>query len=467
MTTDLHENWTELSRYVHNAMKMLERRGVALAEAFFTSAQSTEVGVRNSEIFTQNRTGDAGVGFRVSVKGNKVGFACVNSISERAVNEAAKNALHIARVSSRIESYAIPEARPIKKLKGLFDARVAEANIEDIVELAKRGIDAAEGYDKRVIVKAGRVSYMSSWRGLVNTLEVDCEERETKTLIYLGASGKQDGEVTSSCVDFMFKRTTNLDPEAVGTNAARTAISLFEPKPVRSFQCPVVFGPEAVSYQLFDALTDALKGENVALGRSLWSKKIGETLASENLTIEDNALLEDGFSSRSFDDEGYPSQRTVLIRGGTLESFLHDATTANLLKTDNTGNASRYSGGMNMARAIVGNGYRAKPEIHPSNLVIQPGRKSKEQIVREIDKGVLVESMAGFAQLGSGVISAQLSTAFYIEKGEIKHPIKGGMVSGVAFDWFRQVSEIGNDSKQFVDSVVPSLKVENVKVIGS
>jgi len=467
MTTDLHENWTELSGYVHKAMKMLEKQSVSLAEAFFTSPQSTEVVVRNSEILTQNRAGDAGVGFRVSVKGNKVGFACTNSISERTVNEAAKNALHIAKVSSEIKSFALPEPNPIKKLKGLFDTRVEEASIEDIVELAKRGIDAAEGYDKRVIVKAGRVSYMSGWRGVVNTLGVDCEERETKTLIYLGASGKQNGEVTSSCADYMFKRTATLNPEAVGTNAAKTAISLFHSKPVVSFQGTVVFGPEAVSYQLFDALTDTLKGENVASGRSFWSKKTGKAVASENLTIEDNALLEDGFSSRSFDDEGYPSQKTVLVRRGKLESFLHSATTANLLKTDNTGNASRYSGGMNMARAIVGNGYRAKPEIHPSNLVIQHGRKSKEQIVREIDRGVLVDSMAGFAQLGSGMISAQLSTSFYIEKGEIKHPIKGGMVSGVAFDWFKQVSEVGNDSKQFVDSVVPSLKVENVKVIGS
>lgn len=445
----------------------MEKQGATLAEAFFTAVQTTDIGVRNSEIFTQNRASDAGVGFRVSVKGNKVGFACTNTISEKSINDAAQNALHVSKVSSGIKDFALPRANSTKKVRGLFDPKVPEASIEDVVNLAKRGIDAAEGFDKRVIVKTGRVSFMCGWRGVVNTLGVDLEERETKTLIYLGASGKQNKEVTSSCADFTFRRTIDLDPEAVGVNVARMAISLFQPKPVASFQGSVTFGPEAVSYQLFDALVDALKGETVVLGRSFWSKKTGEAVTSENITIEDNALIETGFSSRSFDDEGCPSQKTTLVKKGKLESFLHNTTTANLLKTNNTGNASRYAGGMSMARAIVGSGYRAKPEIYPSNLVIQPGRKSKEQIVSEIDKGVLVESMAGFAQAGSGLISAQLSTAFYIEKGEVKYPIKGGMVSGVAFDWFRQVSDIGNDSKQFADSVMPSLRVENVKVIGS
>lgn len=466
MTMSPNEMWAELGDYVHKAMRKLERQSVTLAEAFFTTTQITDVGIRNSEIFTQNRAYDAGVGFRVAARGNRIGFACTNSMSEKAVSEAAENALHIAKVSSRIENFALPKAGSIRKLEGIFDPEVEEASVEDVVELAKRGIDAAEGFDKRVIAKTGRVSYMWGWRGLVNTLGVDCQEKETKTLIYLGASGKQNGEVTCSCSDFMFKRTADLNAETVGVNVAKMAISLFKPQPVMSFHGTVVFGPEAVSYQLFYALIDALNGETVVTERSVWSKRIGETVASESLTIEDNALLDGGFSSRSFDDEGCPSKKTVLVKRGNLESFLHNATTANLLKTDDTGNASRYSGGMNMARAIVGNGYRAKPEVYPSNLVIQPGEKSRKQIVSEIDKGVLVESMAGFAQAGSGVISAQLSAAFYVEKGEVKHPIRSGMVSGIAFDWFTQVSDVGNDSKQFADSVMPSLRVENVKVIG-
>ena len=95
------------------------------------------------------------------------------------------------------------------------------------------------------------------------------------------------------------------------------------------------------------------------------------------------------------------------------------------------------------------------------------GNKRKKELVSETEKGVLIESMAGFPQAGSGLISAQLSRAFFIQNGEIQYPMKGGMVSGVAFDWFRKVSGISKDSKQFQNAVVPSLRIEDVKVVGT
>ncbi len=73
--------------------------------------------------------------------------------------------------------------------------------------------------------------------------------------------------------------------------------------------------------------------------------------------------------------------------------------------------------------------------------------------------------MAGFPQKGSGIISVQLSRAFYIEKGEFKFPIKGGMVSGIAFDWLKNISGIGNDAKQFKNAIVPSLRIEDVNIL--
>jgi len=463
----LNKNWAVLSDYVHKAVKRLEKKGITHAEAFFTSTQTTEVTIRNSEILTQNKTDDAGVGFRVVVANGKVGFACTNTLSEKAILEASEKAFAIAKVSSRVPNFALPKAKQIRKIDGLYDARVAEISVEEAVEVAKRAIDAAEGYDKRVIAKDGRVMYASGRRGILNTLGVDCEEQETKAAIYLAGSGKQNGEVTSGCGDTMLKRTANLDPEKIGENVGKMVVSLFKPKAVPSFQGTVVFGPDAVSYQLCDVLVDALRGENVIAERSSWAGKIGQTVASENLTITDNATLEGGFASRSFDDEGYPSQDTIVVRKGKLENFLHQATSANALKTKNTGNASRFPGGLDMVRMIIGNGYRTKPEVYPSNLVIQAGNKSKDKLLSEIEKGVLVEYMAGFAQEGSGVISTQLSQAFFVKNGEIQHAIKGGMVSGVAFDWFKKISGVGNDSKQFLNSVVPSLRVEEVKVVGA
>jgi len=462
----LDTNWNSLSILVHKAMKMLEKKGITHAEAFFTSTQTTEVVIRNSEIHTQNMVDDSGVGFRV-VAGNKVGFACTNTLNEKAVLEAGEKAFDIARVSSEVPNFALPRARQPPKFEGLFDSRFAETGVEEGVDVARRMISAAEDFDRRVIAKDGRVLFESGWRGIVNTLGVDFEEKETRALVYLGGSGEQNGEVTASCYDVMLCRTVDLEPEKVGENVGKMVIEMFKPQPLKSFQGTVIFGPEAVSYQLFNVLVDGLKGENVVARSSAWAGKLGQVVASEDLTVIDNAVLEKGFASRSFDDEGYPSQKTTLLTKGKLESFLHDASSANALKMRNTGNASRFPSGFDMIRAIVGNGYRAKPEIYPSNLIIQSGNRTREELVSEIGKGILVESMAGFAQPCSGMISAQLSRAFYIENGEIKYPIKGGMVSGVAFDWFKRISGISRDSKQFANAIVPSLRIEQVKVVGA
>jgi len=301
----------------------------------------------------------------------------------------------------------------------------------------------------------------------MNTSGVDFEERGTRALAYLGGSGKQNGEVTSSCYDLMLKRSADLEPEKLGENVGKKIVDLLNPKPLKSFQGSVIFGPEAVSYQLFDVLTDALKGDAVFAGSSVWANKLGQTVASENLTVIDDALLEGGFASRSFDGEGCPSHKTALITKGKLVGFLHDATSANALKMRNSGNASRFPGGFDMIRSIVGQGYRTRPEIYASNLMIQPGDKTRDELVSEVEEGVLVESMAGFPQAGSGVISAQLSQAFFIQNGEILNPVRGGMVFGVAFDWFKKISQIGNDSKRFPHAIVPSILVEDVKIIGA
>jgi PmbA protein len=463
----LNGDWGFLSNAVHKTIKALENKHITHAEAFYTSTQATEVTIRNSEILTQNKVSDSGVGFRVVIADNKVGFACTNALSEKSILETGEKALAIARVSSEVPNFTLPEASRLPKVKGLFDSRVADITVDEAIDISRRAVNSAENFDKRVIAKDGRVLFQSGERGIINTLGVDSEERETKAVIYLGGAGKKNGEVTCSCYDFIFTRKADLNPENVGENVGKMIIEMFKPRSLKSFQGTVIFGPEAVSYQLVEVLVDSLKGETVMAGLSAWNKKLGQIVASENLTISDSAKLGNGFSSRSFDDEGFPSQTTTLVQKGKLESFLHNATSAKALDTENTGNASRFAGGFDMLHMIVGSGYRTKPEIYPSNLTIKPGNKKKEELVSETKKGVLIESMAGFPQTGSGLISAQLSRAFFIQNGEVQHPIKGGMISGIAFDWFKQVSGIGRDSKQFQNAVVPSLRIEDVKVVGA
>jgi PmbA protein len=462
------EIWSLLSDATRKTIRHLEKLGAGQAEGFFLFSRTTETNIRNSEIFTENAIEDVGVSFRAATSDNRVGFACTNDAnSEAAILEAGEKALAIANLSAPVPGFSLPSKRKITEVEGLYDKAVLDVRVEDCVDIARRLIQSAESVDKRVTAKGGQVVVSYLKKGVINSLGVDVEAPETHVVAYLYGNGSQNNEITPSCFEGELKRNFSLDPEKIGETTGRTIITLFNSKPIVSFEGSAVFEPEAVSYQLCNALIGALKGENVVAGGSAWTEKIGEMVGSGNLTVLDDATLKDGFASRYFDDEGYPSQQTPLISKGVLRSFLHDTTTANRLKMENTGNASRFTGGFDIVKSIVGSGYKAKPEVYPSNLVIESGSKTKDELIAEVDKGVLVGSMAGFVQPSSGLISAQLSRAYYVENGELKHPIKGGMLTGIAFDWFKQVEAMGNDKKQFFNSSVPSLLVKQVKIIGS
>jgi predicted Zn-dependent protease len=450
------------------AVKRVENMGASQAEAFFSASRTTEVTIRNSEIFTENAVIDAGVGFRVATADNQVGFACTNLVStERDVVEAAEKAFAIAKLSAPVPDFALPAAQKAAQVRDLYDGRVDEVGVEDTVDIARRMIKTVENADKRITAKGGQVSFSSTRKGIVNSYEVDLEDKGTQVFAYVWASGSQHGEATPACYDLELRRSVGLDPEQIGKNVAQMVKSQFNPKPAEDFGGTVIFGPEAVSNQLVDAIVNALNAEKVAARESPWADKIGETVTSDSLTVVDDGILERGFGSRSCDDEGQRSQRTLLISNGKLQSFMHSATTAKHLKMANTGNASRFGSGLDMVKQIIGTGYKAKPEVSPSNLMITPGRKKQEEIVSEVRRGILVESMAGFVQAGSGLVSAQLARAHFIEDGEVRWPLKGGMISGVAFDWFNRIRDVGSDAKRFVNSVVPSLYVENAKIVGA
>ncbi|MBU6997907.1 MAG: TldD/PmbA family protein [Theionarchaea archaeon] len=457
------EEWNVLRELCSRTVRYLEKKGVA-AEAFFTYEKTIEVSIRNSILLTQTSQKDSGVGIRV-VEDGRAGYACTNVMTEEAIMKAGDMAAGMSRVSSVLPGLVLPEPGSYPVVQDVYDKRIEQITGEETVDIAHRALAAAEGIDPRVRVKSGVIMFTSGWRGVVSSLGIDGEEQGTRATIYLGGVGESGDEVTGICSDYECSRTAAISPESLGESVGEKVIQMFHPQPVETGTTTVILAPEAGDYQLAEVLVDALRGDSVMTGRSFWTGKLGSSVASPFLSISDNGVLRNGFSSRKFDDEGYPSGEAPVVNEGILTSYLHNAWSAHALAMENTGNASRYSKGFDTVRNTIGYGYRTGPEIYCSNLVVHPGTKSRDELVSEVSQGVLVESMAGFPQAGSGVISAQLSQAFAIRNGEIQHPVKG-MISGVAFDWLTRISDVGNDSKQYENTVLPSLRIEDVHVIG-
>ncbi|RLI28697.1 TldD/PmbA family protein, partial [Candidatus Bathyarchaeota archaeon] len=171
------------------------------------------------------------------------------------------------------------------------------------------------------------------------------------------------------------------------------------------------------------------------------------------LNVVDDGLLPFGVYSSAFDDEGVPRRKTEILTKGVLKGFLHNSFTANKANTASTGNAYRQD-------------YTALPTVLSSNMIIQPGDKTLEQMISEIDKGIIVRRFSGNVRPESGEFSGIAKQASFIENGEVKHALKETMISGNVFEALKNIVAIGSETRATLyRAYVPPTLVDNIKIV--
>jgi len=210
----------------------------------------------------------------------------------------------------------------------------------------------------------------------------------------------------------------NFHPEEAGREAARIANLARNPKEGKEGKYTVVFGPPAMA-NLLNTCGDAASAYSVDAGFSYLAGKVGQKVASENITLSDDGTYPGGLSSASCDDEGFPTRRTKLMEKGVLKTYLHSSYTAEKFKAHLTGNGF-YSGGIGGIIPI------------PTNLIVDSGAYSKDELLREVRRGLYVTNnwYTRFHNYQTGDFSTICRDAiFTIENGEISGSVKGLRVS--------------------------------------
>jgi PmbA protein len=160
-----------------------------------------------------------------------------------------------------------------------------------------------------------------------------------------------------------------------------------------------------------------------------------------------------GLATAPFDGEGVPTRRTPILDKGVLSGFLYDAFTARKAKARTTGNASR--------------GYNALPSIGATNLYLEAGTKSPEELLREVDSGFYVTALLG---QGTDPVTGELSAGangLWIEKGELTHPVQEVTVAGNLLQMLQDVDGIGSDLQFRGGSVgAPTVRFRQLTVSG-
>ena len=187
----------------------------------------------------------------------------------------------------------------------------------------------------------------------------------------------------------------------------------------------------------------------------LQSSVVVQQIAADNLTIYDDGVFPRGLRTWTFDGEGAPHQKTAVIEKGVLKSFLYDNYAARKDGKESTGNASRA-------------GYLSTPSIDATNFHVAPGNKTSDEMLREVDDGLIVYYLQGAHSSNpvSGEFSVVATPAWKIKKGEIIHCSRGVMLAGNIFEVLKNVSLVGSNERQMGQLISPWIQVENVRVIG-
>jgi PmbA protein len=449
-------NKQALLALAEDAVKVALQKGAAEAEAFTYDGKATTVGIERGQITKTDRAMDHGIGIRVQVN-KAIGFAYTNMVDNpTAVDNVIGKALAAARASKPDPDWkGLPERKSYTIPEKTFDLQILALRAGDLVNLASRMLDAAGQVDKRVFPIEGGAGAGYASNAIANSNGVSAFDEGTMVECSLATLAKDAVSVTPVCFEFDANRNYKVDPEWVGKEAARLTMSTLKPKRVETKTHKVIFTQFALQELLYYTLINALKADNVERNQSPFKDKLGTQVGAPTVTIDDDGLLSGGLRTGLFDAEGYPHQKTPLIEKGILRNYLYDNYTAKKLGKPNTGNASRA-------------GYLSTPTIEATNFHIQPGTKTPDELMAEVEDGLLVSYLQGAHSSNpvSGEFSVVATPAWRIKNSKIEHATRGAMLAGNIFELLKNVSAVGGNERMMGQLVAPWLLVENVRVIG-
>jgi PmbA protein len=448
----------ELIDFGKRAVDFALRSGAKEAEAYLSMSSGTSIDIERGQIVRSAKRMDQGLGVR-AVYGKAIGFSYTNTLTIKSIEEAAKRAFKAARASRPDKNWHnFPSPRKFSETRGTYDKKIVELSSDEMVETAALMLQAVEAYDKRVLAVGGGIGVSVVHTAVVNSHGVEAYDRGTAVGCSMETIARDGADVTPACFEVDAARIYDIDAKAVGAEAARQAVSSLGAKKIDSGVFPVIFAQPALRSLLYYTLINAVKADYVQRERSAFKGKIGEKVASELITVSDDGLLEGGLSTRKFDGEGVPTQKTVVIEKGVLKSFLYDNYAAKRAGVESTGNASR-SGFVP---------YASTPVLEASNFVFKKGNMSAEELVGEVDEGLLVFGVQGAhsSNAEGGEFSVVATPVWKIEDGEVTYAVRGAMVAGVVFDVLKNVSALGSNVRKMGQLVAPWIRVENIRAVG-
>ena len=448
---------TDLKQIAVDVVQRATRAGASACEAVAREGDEFSTVVRMGSVETLKESGSRALGLRVFV-GQRAASTYTSDFSQEGIERLVSGAVALAKVTSEDPASGLPEASLLGSVAAdldLYYEDVYSLAPAERIEYARRAEAAAMNADSRINNSdGGSFDAATGRKVLANSHGFVGEYQRSYCSVSAMPIAQSNGGAMQR--DYWYSAARAMQkletPESVGVEAARRTLRRLGARKIPTMQVPVVLDPITAASVVAN-IFDAASGDAIYRGASYLQGKLGERVAGENVTIIDDGTLPGGFGSSPFDDEGVPSQRTVVIERGVLKSYLLNTYTAKKLGLKTTGNASR--------------GLAGTPSIGAGNFFLQPGEKTPQQIIAGVKQGLYLTGFLGF---GVNLVTGDFSrgaNGIWIENGELAYPVEEITLAGNLKEMFMNISEIGNDFEFRSSTAAPTLRIDGLTLAGS
>ena len=431
-------------------------------EAFFAERRVITVRITDSEIAEVKQNQEKSIAVRV-IHQKRIGSATTSNLDKNDVVESALKSTSL--VKPKMYWRSLPHSAKFPSLQNVFDQKIENISGEQAADISYIMINAATK-DKRVTSVSGSLNIVCEEIEIANSNGLNCVDRATYVAGTINAESTVGSSPVSGIGDMSARTTNGFDAKSVGEEAAEMCINSINPQKCEAETYSIIFEPYAIGEMLAYVFSPNFNLKIYSEKRSCFVDKIGEKIADERFSLIDDPHHPEGIGSKPFDDEGILTIPRPLIDRGIFSGTFSDSFYAFKENKESTGNASR-------AGSPVGRSAQPIPFPSPHNLMISGKGESREEMIKNTKKGLLVGRLwytyAVNPERGDFSCTAR-SGIKIIENGQIKSPGKSVRIVHNLPVLLQNISSIGNDTRNVLNwhslpTITPSIKVEGIKVV--
>ena len=413
--------------------------GAEFADIRLEHLIGTNIVVMDGKTKTMSAQAESGCGIRAFTKG-AWGFSVTNTLTRESLRATAEAAVRMAKAArSKVKySYDILPSKAVRiKEEYRCKEKPSDVRVEEKLEFVLSLDRSMRTVDQRISSANSRYNDLEVSRTIANSFGTLARIEERWTLAACSAWARSDGVLqrghasTGNVGGYEFMRKE--DSKSIGDLAVAQAIRLLDSKPAPAGKFTCVLDQKMTGLMAHEAFGHACEADAILAGASVLENRVGKKVADESISLYDDPTAKSTFGYFSVDWEGVRSSKHVLIENGVLKGFMHNIETGSRTGTSSNGSARSQ-------------GYNSPPIIRMSNTYIGPGDWQKDELLEEVDHGLLLQGgQYGYVEPAKGQFMFKCDEAYDVSRGDLGQRYRDVSLSGVILEILNNVEAVADD----------------------